>query len=188
MGKVKTDAVAKEKIVTLYRDDLVPMAKIAEMFGVSRTHVWKILNMARVDTTKEGAGRIEVTCHCGCGARVMKHRNQVRRNQHLFASRKCFSRWLNRRDPTNPLITRRQGLRIAKKVVSEYFFVSPGMVVHHEDRNQNNNDISNLRVFASQGDHTRYHRGYPANCVFDGRFTKEKKISELEKYWEGVGV
>ncbi len=30
-------------------------------------------------------------------------------------------------------------------------------VVHHEDENRHNNDPSNLRVFASQGDHLRYH-------------------------------
>ncbi len=43
-------------------------------------------------------------------------------------------------------------------VVSKAFDLLPGQVVHHEDRNCNNNSLGNLKVFANQGDHIRYHR------------------------------
>lgn len=33
----------------------------------------------------------------------------------------------------------------------------PGEIVHHEDENKLNNDPSNIRVFASQAEHARYH-------------------------------
>lgn len=33
-----------------------------------------------------------------------------------------------------------------------------GEVVHHDDRNKQNNDPANLIVFASQGDHARHHK------------------------------
>lgn len=33
-----------------------------------------------------------------------------------------------------------------------------GEVVHHEDENKRNNDPSNLKVFASQAEHAKYHK------------------------------
>jgi hypothetical protein len=33
-----------------------------------------------------------------------------------------------------------------------------GEVVHHNDDNKRNNDPDNLRVFASQADHAKYHK------------------------------
>lgn len=45
--------------------------------------------------------------------------------------------------------------RIAEKMLGRP--LKKGEIVHHEDENKRNNDPSNLRVFASQADHARYH-------------------------------
>jgi hypothetical protein len=65
-------------------------------------------------------------------------------------------------------MSRNQG-RIGSAVVSKYFDLQPGHVVHHEDRNDFNNHPSNLRVFANNGDHVRHHRGFIVPILWDGR-------------------
>ena len=153
-------------IIADYRDNLVPMAELARSRGVTRMAIWKILHRAGIDTTK-AAAHIQTTCD-NCGAPVTKLRCQVRKTKHSFCNNSCASRWLNRKDPDNPLINRRHGLRLARKMVSEYFLLPPGAIVHHEDRNQNNNQLFNLRAFASQSDHIKYHRGQNITPIWDG--------------------
>lgn len=63
----------------------------------------------------------------------------------------------------------RQGQRIARKTVSQYFDLQPQHVVHHEDRDTSHNDITNLLVFASQADHMAYHHGSDVKPLWDGR-------------------
>lgn len=43
-------------------------------------------------------------------------------------------------------------------------------VVHHIDNNPSNNNYSNIMVFATQGDHTRFHRGWIAILKSDGAY------------------
>ena len=67
----------------------------------------------------------------------------------------------------------RQGQRIARVVVGEYFELEDGMVVHHEDGNTLNNQLRNLRVFIDHSHHMKYHfqmRGgeVPFSPIWDG--------------------
>lgn len=41
----------------------------------------------------------------------------------------------------------------------------PGEVVHHIDGNKRNNDPANLKVFASQSEHARYHESLRRHAV-----------------------
>jgi hypothetical protein len=60
--------------------------------------------------------------------------------------------------------------------ITPYFKVEKGMVIHHEDENRLNNFLWNLRVFASNRDHSLYHAfkaGFinkAPSPIFDGRF------------------
>jgi hypothetical protein len=69
---------------------------------------------------------------------------------------------------SGPYVRSRQGQRIARKIVAKLFPLEPGHVVHHEDRNAFNNEPFNLKVFQTQGDHTRYHRGFEVEPLWDG--------------------
>lgn len=55
--------------------------------------------------------------------------------------------------------------------------IPPGYVVHHEDRNRLNNDISNLRCMPS-GEHTRLHN----TCLDKSRAYAIKRRIKLETY------
>ncbi len=47
--------------------------------------------------------------------------------------------------------------RIVAKIIVGRPLLS-GEVVHHDDRNKRNNDPGNLRVFASQAEHAKWHK------------------------------
>ena len=47
---------------------------------------------------------------------------------------------------------------VAEQIVGRY--LKPEEVVHHKDENTLNNDVSNLMVFATASDHSKYHGGW----------------------------
>ena len=160
-----------EKIIHAFVVELVPMIELAERFNVSRMGIWKVLQRAGIDTTKQAA-HISTTCE-NCNQPITKIRCTFRKNLHSFCNRSCYFKWLNRHQPTNPLISSRQGMRIARKIISSVFDLQPEHIVHHEDRDNTNNNPTNLRVFASNGDHVKYHRGLPITPIFNGANLEE---------------
>lgn len=163
---MKINPAQTEEIIKAYTSDLTPMIALAKKYGVSRMAIWKILNRYNIDTTKAGAANIQAVCN-HCGKKVMKKRCQYRKTLHTFCTHRCFSLWLNR-DTKNPLVTNRQAGRAARRIVSECFNLQPWHIVHHEDRNEINNALENLRVFESQSDHVRYHRGFNITPIWIG--------------------
>ena len=101
---------------------------------------------------------------CVCGKACKKKKTSTR----PFCSQRCYHSL--RQD--GRYVPRRSGQRKARKVVSGYFQLQPGNVVHHEDRDNNNNSLSNLMVFATQADHMAYHHG----------------VSEVKPLWDGRNV
>lgn len=158
-------------IVYGYSVELKPMIELAKQYGITRQGVYKVLHQAGIDTSKAGAGNMDVSCTC-CAKVFSKHRCQVRRQKHVFCSEECYFAWLKHGNG-KPFIKNEHGKRVARKVVSKYFTVLLGQVVHHEDRNQFNNHIKNLKVFANNGDHVRHHRGFIVNILFDGSMVAE---------------
>ncbi len=63
----------------------------------------------------------------------------------------------------------RYGSRTARRKVSEVFDLQPEHRVHHLDKDQTNNLLSNLVVFANQGDHIRYHRDFKVTPIWEGK-------------------
>jgi hypothetical protein len=67
------------------------------------------------------------------------------------------------------------GRREARRLVSQYFELKPGYVVHHHDANETNNALKNLAVFAAQEDHMQYEWGGKVKPIWDGRFFRVPK-------------
>lgn len=149
-------------IVDSYQN-LVRMKDLATRYNLTRQRIWQVLKAAGVDTAKKGG--IDVAC-AWCDKEFKKPRCQVRQRKRCFCSNDCYYAWLAKRSAGfEPW---RHGMRIARSLVSEYFILESGYVVHHEDGNNQNNDLSNLRVFESHGDHLRYHRGFGTKPLWDG--------------------
>ena len=56
----------------------------------------------------------------------------------------------------------------ARQLVSRHFELRPEHVVHHEDRDARKNSLINLKVFADNSDHLRYHRGLLVKPIWEG--------------------
>ena len=153
-------------IINAYSVLLVPMIQIAKQYAVTRQCIFKILRKSGIDTSKATAAHIAVSCTV-CGKETVKVRCQFRNANHHFCSEDCYFAWLKHGNG-KPFIVHRHGTRQARDIVSKIFPLRPGHIVHHEDRNQFNNNLENLRVFANQGDHIRYHRGFLSSFLWDG--------------------
>uniref|UniRef100_A0A6M3IUW1 Putative homing endonuclease n=1 Tax=viral metagenome TaxID=1070528 RepID=A0A6M3IUW1_9ZZZZ len=155
-------------IVTAFTVDLEPVVNLAEKHHRTRQGIYKLLQKHGIDPAEYG--HIAVTCSA-CGQPVIKNRACVRNRRHIFCNTECYHAFIE---------GRQQGFykgwearrSIARIVVSRYFDLQPEHVVHHEDRNTANNHPRNLRVFANQGDHTRYHKwtqdGVEITPLWDG--------------------
>ena len=163
-------------VVKRYAIDMEPMISIAKHYGVTRQAVFYALKRAGIDTSKEIAGSMYVTCtHCGYPTK--RTRSRFRNTVHPFCSKDCYHAWLDRGAKVgNRYEEYRVGRTEARALVSRYIDLLPGYIVHHEDRNQHNNAIANLKVFASSGDHTRYHRGFRVPIIWDGEGVELMKV------------
>ncbi len=166
---MKTSDKDRVDIVREYTTNLIPMIELAKRYGMTRQAVYKILKKAEVDTSK-AAANIDVSCTV-CGKEFKKLRYQVRKAKHVFCCEECYFAWLKHGNG-DPLVMHRTSSRHARNIVDKHFSLRPGNIVHHEDRNQYNNQLSNLKVFKNQGDHVRYHRGFIVPILWDGTFNK----------------
>jgi len=156
----------KVDIVHAYEVDLESMVDIAKRYSVSRQCIYKVLKRAGVDTSKR---RLPVSCEV-CGSITYKPKCQIRARKHMFCSADCYHAWLQAGAAGVSTSDQRKGSRLARAKVSEYFTLQPGHIVHHENHNPLDNRLENLRVFACQGDHIRYHRGFDVDPIWDGRY------------------
>ena len=144
----------KVDIIRAYTENLEPMESIAKRYGYTRQGIHKLLKTLGVDTKKTGG--ILVSC-CACGKEIKAHKSRIRRQKNLFCGYECYYAFLQAGNG-RAYIQNRHSCRRARDIVGKAFDLQAGHIVHHEDRNNWNNNLSNLRVFANQGDHIRYHR------------------------------
>jgi len=157
-----TDAIF-ERVRVAYEDDLTPMTEMAEWFHVSRQAIHKFLKKRGVDTSKR---QLKVECHW-CEKVFDRTKGRIRSQKYHFCSIDCYYSFMHQIGINYK--PNRHGQRVGRAKVSEFFELLPGMVVHHEDGNNMNNQIENLKVFANNGDHTRYHRWVnKAEPIWDG--------------------
>lgn len=163
----RLDSQELADVARLHSELHLSLSEIAGLIGISRMGVQKALKRMGYDTSKATACHIDTTCaHCGKSFSV--HRCKYKYGDRQFCCQSCYYAWVDSHN-AGPRVVSRQGMRLARQVVSTWYTLQPGNVVHHIDRDNRNNDISNLMGFACNGDHVRHHRGKLAVPLFDGR-------------------
>lgn len=131
-------------------------AAIGRRVGLTRARISQILKRANQPQAAKRGFRF-----CAwCGTQFLAFPCQTRK----YCSIACVGAAKNK-----SVVQWRQGQRIAREIVSKHFNLQPEHIVHHEDKNNRNNDIANLLVFASQADHMAYHHGSEVKPLWDGR-------------------
>ncbi len=143
----------KLDIIEAYSEGLESAMSIAVRYDKTRQGIWKLLKKAGIDTAKKG---IAVSCTT-CKAIIHKPKSQLRNRKNHFCNMACYQSYLNAGASHLTSIENRKGSRRARAIVKQHFDLQPGHIVHHEDKFSLNNQLWNLRVFANQGDHIRYH-------------------------------
>jgi hypothetical protein len=153
----------RQEIVRLFTQDKLSMRQIAPRFGVSHVCIAKVLTKAGVDTSKAVACWVEETCSwCESAYRVTRAKWRAKGpKSKTFCSEACRKSWMT--ELGKNYYPWRHGQNLARRVVAGICGrrgkLPKGSVVHHIDGNCWHNDPSNLMLFASNGDHTRWHRG-----------------------------
>ncbi len=182
---MKVDRSLYKDIIEAYTIDLWPLREIADVIHVSRTAIYKILKKHGVDTSKS---RVIVAC-TACGNDISRTRKRVRKQRNHFCTTDCYYAYLDAGE--NNYTGHRSSQRTARRIVSERFKLKDQYVVHHEDRNCFNNHLSNLKVFACNGDHIKYHHAkrdvYHNKLTSDHRkmWNRYHQTIEVKPLWEG---
>ncbi len=155
-----------QDVVVLSTIQHLSPSQIAPIAGVSRQAVWKILQNEGVNTSKGPGGATRVKYECDfCGKPFEMTRARWRNSMKHFCSTTCYFASLE-----NPRYHPwRQGQRLARAIISQYFEIPEGAVIHYKDGDERNNNLSNLAVYASQGDHMANHRNnHKSQPLWDG--------------------
>ena len=169
-------------IIDAYKINLEPMVSIANRYKKSFQAIWKMLKKEGVDTTKN---KIEVSC-ATCGKVLKRHKYRLRTNKNHFCDMTCYQSFLTAGASHFTSNERRKGGKRARAIVSQHFNLQPGHVVHHEDGFPLNNQLWNLRVFATNGDHIRYH--HQARDIYNKTTTTPAPVIDIEPIWDGSKI
>ena len=146
-----------------YTKHLARMNDIAKQLLVSRQCVWKCLKRQGVDTRK--AVRITRECNT-CGKLIERRRGMARKTKYSYCSDKCYMAHLETLgEDYRPSAYH---CRIGRKIVAQYHTWLPGQVIHHINKDDEDNQLKNLEVYANQSDHLRKHRGQDIKPVWNG--------------------
>lgn len=148
-------------IESMYTVQHLTCAEIGKIIGMSRVAVWKRLQ--KVGITSQQGEWVSIACD-QCGKEFDTTRKRWKRSKKHFCCERCY--WDSLYNPNYR--PNRHGQRTARDIVSKLFNLKADNVVHHHDGNNLNNHISNLKVFATQVEHLRYHRGGNARPIWDG--------------------
>jgi len=144
-----------DKIVELWNDGYSG-DKIAKLTGsiVTGRSILRFLNRNGIQTSDT---RKDAVCALpSCGRSFKKTRSVFLRSRRHYCCKEHY--WAHLENPE--YIRSVYGSRMARKSVRDCgYYLIDGDVVHHKDGDCNNNDPNNLMVFASHGDHMRWHRG-----------------------------
>ena len=159
-GSSKLWPAQREQIVDLAISGSFTQEQIAGIFKVSQPLVHEVLK--REGLTRENKpAETRVCAQCGEPVRINGHRRRARNS---FCCEAHYFLFLN-----NPAYQRSVwGTKLARRKVTEHFQLQEGNIVHHQDGNDNNNELTNLWVFATSGEHTSYHRGGGAQPIWRG--------------------
>ena len=159
MARKKIDV---EMAVHFYTVSHLTLRDIGRIFNCTPAAVLRALR--RVGIKRTDGTWVECTC-AQCGEVFKKKRYCWRKQRKHYCTEQCYYDSI-----ANPAYNySRQGMRVARKVVSLHFELVPGYVVHHWDSNTENNDLKNLAVFESNSQHMSFERGGNDRPIWDGR-------------------
>lgn len=143
---------------------LTRIGEIAQETGLTRQGVWKVLKGMGVDTSMRQSTQ-SVCPVCGIEIRV---RRAKQKQMHNYCSPTCYREYLvslgENYKPSS------YHSRLARATVASNFkvFDPSNHIVHHVDKDNRNNNLGNLWVFANQSDHLKYHRGMDIKPLWKG--------------------
>ena len=118
----------------------------------------KIIDNTRAGGPLPPAELVPLACS-HCDTPMGQRRVSWGLDSRVFCGQRCY--YAYRRNPK--FIQSRHGTRKARALVAKVFALRPEHVVDHRDGDERNNNIGNLRVYASQSDHMKMHHG--KSCV-----------------------
>lgn len=159
--------IKPQDVVGLYTVQHLSCAQIALIAGVCRQQIWKILQSKEVNTSKgkDGATWIKYLCNF-CGKPSEMRRARWRNSEKHYCSNECYYASIE-----NPgYHPWRQGQRLARAIVAQYFPLQPEHIPHHKDGDCRNNNLDNLAVYASHSDHLKatHHNNGNIKPIWDG--------------------
>ena len=141
-----------QDVVFMYTEHHWTMDEIGRFYGITRQAIYRYLKKAGVKS--EQGEHVNVVCIV-CDKEFTVTRKRYHKTKRYHCSKECYT--ITRINPD--FVSWRQGSRIARLIVSQYFPLEDEHIVHHKDSNQRNFKIDNLMVFANQSDHLKYHHG-----------------------------
>lgn len=153
----------KEWVKEQYTKHLARMEDIAITLKVTRQCIWKMLNKAGIDTRK--TVRILRECNT-CGKLIERRRGMARKTKYSYCSNICYVTYLE----TLGEDYKASGYhcRIGRKIISGYHEWLPGQVIHHINKDDTDNRLLNLEIYANQSDHLKKHRGHDIEPIWKG--------------------
>ena len=143
--------VETQHLVSMFTQDHLTLREIAAKVGMTHAGVWK--RFQRVGVKREAGTWVKVDCSF-CGNPTRKPRASWKKSEKHYCRSACYYAALE----SPGYKPWRQGQRLARAIVSQYFQIPEGAIVHHKDGDNRNNDKANLVVYAGNGDHVRAHR------------------------------
>jgi len=154
----------KQQIIQWYKEEIKTVLQLSKEYKVARQAIYNVLNKAGVVVSP--GQRVRPTVCSTCNKSLTVHLCRIKKQKRHFCNRTCYIAWMEALG--DGYQDSRQGQRLSRRIVAQYIELKPGYIVHHEDKQCWNFQAYNLRVFKSQADHVRYHRGFDVQPIWDG--------------------
>jgi len=127
------------------------MDETAAKLSVTRQRIWQICKANDINPYRP----IKRICKY-CSEEFETTRALIRKGQGLYCKDQCY---FDHRNEVGDYYPWRHGQRKARRAIEDWlgFPLPEGLIVHHEDGDHRNFNLSNLWVFPSHSEHLKYH-------------------------------
>jgi hypothetical protein len=148
--RFKREVIDRATLEVLYVDKVMGVQAIADLYGKTRQRIWQLLKEYGIHQEV----RTEKCLYCGVEFKV--NRARIRNGGGKYCS---DDHYFTHKREAGGYEPSRQGQRLSVKAIEDWlgFKLPVGFIVHHEDGNQGNTELTNLFVFPSNAEHLKYH-------------------------------